>query len=704
MKKMITGVLLLYGMSVCEGRAADKEATMLPELVVTPARMERPWVATPYSVFSRTQEEIEREQMARTTPDIIERLPSVMVQKTSYGQGSPFLRGFTGYRTLFMIDGIRLNNSVFRDGPNQYWNTVDPFSLRDVELMLGPASVLYGSDAIGGTLNALTIDPPVYQNALSAGVRLYYRASSAEQSHIGRLQLSSALNQYLSFIVGATFKDFGDLKGGKDVGEQPHTGYQEKDYDIKANLTLSDHILLSVAHQTVQLDDAWRTHKTMYGIDWEGLSHGSDLRRSYDQHRHLSYASMKLFPEMRLLAQAELKVSYQMQAEDEFLIKGSGARQKQGFDCGTLGLSLSMVTPSDWGAWVYGTEYYRDRVHSYKDAYDKDGTLTKSYLQGPVADDATYDMFAAYAEDTLPLFDQRVDLVLGGRYTYAAADANKVINPLNGEPMTIDDSWNDLNGSIRMLYFLDDDRNVSVFAGLSQAFRAPNLSDMTRYDSARSDEIETPVSDLDPERYLTYELGLKARTAAVDAQWAAYYTRIRDMIIRTPTGQIIDGYHEVTKKNSGDGYIYGVEAAARCQFLKDWSIRAVGSWMQGKVDTYATSLSDKTEDYISRLMPPTAHFALRWQSPDRKWWAEASTDMAAKADKLSEGDKRDTQRIPPGGTPGYIVFGIHAGYNVTDDVSLSAACENIGDIDYRIHGSGVNEPGRNFEIAANVTF
>ena len=86
--------------------------------------------------------------------------PSVMVQKTGYGQGSPYLRGFTGFRTLMMVDGIRLNNSTFRDGPNQYWNTVDPWSVARYEAVMGPASVLYGSDAVGGAVNALSFAPP----------------------------------------------------------------------------------------------------------------------------------------------------------------------------------------------------------------------------------------------------------------------------------------------------------------------------------------------------------------------------------------------------------------------------------------------------------------------------------------------------------------------------------------------------------------
>jgi len=99
-------------------------------------------------------------------------VPGVMVQKTGHGQGSPYIRGFTGFRTLLMIDGIRLNNAVFRDGPNQYWNTVDPFSIERLEVVKGPSSVLYGSDAIGGTVNVITRGPGGETTALGDRARI----------------------------------------------------------------------------------------------------------------------------------------------------------------------------------------------------------------------------------------------------------------------------------------------------------------------------------------------------------------------------------------------------------------------------------------------------------------------------------------------------------------------------------------------------
>ena len=121
----------------------------LPTVLVTATRAEEDPHALPYATDLVDPTKLERQQ-PRTTIEALRAVPSVMLQKSAHGQGSPYLRGFTGFRTLMLVDGIRLNNSTFRDGPNQYWGTVDALSLERLEVVRGPGSVLYGSDAVGG--------------------------------------------------------------------------------------------------------------------------------------------------------------------------------------------------------------------------------------------------------------------------------------------------------------------------------------------------------------------------------------------------------------------------------------------------------------------------------------------------------------------------------------------------------------------------
>lgn len=110
-----------------------------------------------------------------------------------------------------------------------------------------------------------------------------------------------------------------------------------------------------------------------------------------------------------------------------------------------------------------------------------------------------------------------------------------------------------------------------------------------------------------------------------------------------------------------------------------------------------------TTEPIERLMPPTGRAGLRWNASER-YWVECSCTIAARADRLSSRDKEDTSRIPPGGTPGYAVYDVRAGWRCSNDIVLSLAVENIADEDYRIHGSGINEPGRNVVLATEWTF
>lgn len=685
------------------GAVAAEETATLPEVVVTALRAETALADVPGTVHVVDREALQA-AAPRTTPDALRGLPSVMVQKTGYGQGSPYLRGFTGFRTLMMVDGIRLNNSTFRDGPNQYWNTVDPWSVARYEAVLGPASVLYGSDAVGGAVNALSLAPPAWTGQAAWERTLAARAATADESLQTRAGVRGRATERLGFAAGATWKKFNDVRGGADVGRQRHTGYEETDFDLRADVDFDSGATLTLAHQQVAQDDAWRTHSTFYGIDWKGLKAGDDRKRSYDQDRALTY--LRLADEDRAGAVAAYRLTLSRQAQDERLhrVRADGRRDESGVDATTWGAALELESPSALGRWVYGVDVARDAVDSFSRRYQADGSLNKVEAQGPVGDDATYDLVGVFVQDTAALFNGALEATPGIRYTYAALDADRVLDPVSGMVGARSDDWDSVVGSLRLLAPLGAERRHAVYAGLAQGFRAPNLSDLTRLDAARSDEIETPVDDLDPERFVSAELGARYDDGRRSAEIAGYTTWIEDLIVRAPTGEIVDELREVTKKNAGKGYVAGVELILGWQVAEDWHLRLSGSWMEGNVDAYPTSDPVAVRDSISRLMPLTGQAAVRWQPAGRPYWLEAVVDAAEKATRLSADDARDGQRIPPGGTPGYAVLTLRGGATVRDDLQLTVALENVADEDYRIHGSGVNEPGRNLVVQAEWTF
>ena len=304
-------------------------------------------------------------QGIRTTIDALGNVSGILLQKTAHGQGSPYIRGFTGFRNVFLIDGVRLNNSVFREGPNQYWNTIDPFSINKFEVVKGPTSVAYGSDAIGGTVNALTPYQLVDELDAEPLTTLTYRGATAEQSHIVRASFANKLSEHSGISVGFTGKDFGDLIAGGNTNEQPDTGYQELNIDLKWLTRLSDTSHFSAAYLKTRQFDVPRTHKTQSAISFAGSSIGSELIRDQDQNRELLYLKLDSTDKNTWSDHMQITLSYQNQSEERFRLRSRGRTDKQGLDVATLGVNLNIAKQLDFNQLVYGFEYYHDQVDSF---------------------------------------------------------------------------------------------------------------------------------------------------------------------------------------------------------------------------------------------------------------------------------------------------------------------------------------------------
>ena len=675
-----------------ETEKQEPDTFFLGETIVTATRSKSKALGAAYATEAISTETI-RERAYRTVPQILRDTPGVMVQETSHGQGSPYIRGFTGYRNLLLIDGIRLNNSVFRSGPNQYWNTVDPLSVERLEVVKGPGSVLYGSDAIGGTVNVITKNPDTYGPGVGRAGSLYQRYASAEHSSTSRLELGASSEEQLGVLMGVGYKDFGDLEGGRDTGVQPNTGYDEWNADLKLERFLDADQRLVFAYQNVRQNDVPRTHRTVDAVPFEGTSVGSDLRRDLDQERQLGYLQLQAENQDAFYDSYQVSLSWQRQAEERNRIRGNGNPDRQGFEVDTLGFFMHLSSPSPVGKWTYGLDYYHDRVDSFRDGQP---------IQGPVGDDATYDLFGIFVQDEFEL-SQRLRVTLGGRFNYAGADANSVLDPVSNTQTSVDENWSSWVSSARFVYGLVDDR-VNLFGGISQGFRAPNLSDLTRFDTARTNEFEIPAPGLDPEEFLSFELGVKGQLEELSSQVSLFYTDIKDQISLFPTGNTnTAGEAEITKANVGDGYVYGIEAGAALELGSDWTLFGNATYIEGKAETFPTSAPVKSKEYIDRLMPLSAQLGTRWDEPEGERWAELLAVFADDADRISPRDAADSSRIPPGGTPGYLTFSLRGGWQISEALSLNVGLENLLDEDYRIHGSGQNSPGRSLVLGLSYS-
>lgn len=675
--------------------AASRAATpaaRLGEVVVTGNAVATPSFEMPYAADVVTEKQVS-ERLYRSTPLALRDLPGVMVQQTSWGQGSPVVRGFTGFRTLLLVDGIRLNNSTFREGPNQYWNTVDLFGAERLEVVKGPTSVMYGSDAIGGTVNVLSRSPYSYGKPYGLGGRAMFRGATAERSVAGRGEGSVTIGEHTGLLIGGDAKSFGDLQGGDVIGRQRYTGYDENAFDAKLEHFFRPNVRAVAAYQRFRQDDVPRTHRTTFAESFEGTTVGTELRHQFDQERDLAYAQLQAEDLDGLVDAARASFSYHSQYETRYRLRTEGREDAQNVDVDTLGIFSTLRSGSPVGEWTYGFEYYRDFVQSHSSDSD---------VQGPVADNATYDLFGVYLQDEIPL-GRRFAVTLGGRYDYDAANADRVEDPVTGGPFSLEDDWDQLVGNLRLLYRIVPEA-LHGWAGVSQGFRAPNLSDLTRLDFARTDEIETPSPGLDPEHFVNYEIGFKARNERAKAEIAYFYTDIEGMITRQPTGRVIDDATEVRKVNAGDGFIQGVEIGGSYRVIDGLTLLGNLTWLDGQVSVFPTSAPVAVDEIPDRLQPITGLVGARWDLP-RHLWVESFVRAVADKDRLSSAEKADTSRVPPGeGTPGYVTADLRGGWTWRDRVQLVLGIENLADEDYRIHGSGSNMPGRNFVVEVDVRF
>jgi hemoglobin/transferrin/lactoferrin receptor protein len=668
------------------------EELTLEEIIVTASRVEELAFLSPYTVRTIDDNRIRRANF-RYVPDIFREIPGTLVQKTAYGQGSPYIRGFTGYRNLFMVDGVRLNNAVFRDGPNQYWATVDSFSISRMEVVLGPSSVLYGSDAVGGTVNALTRGPTGYKVDQSVNGDLRYRYAHGEDSHILGAHVDAALGSQGGLLIGGSKKKFADITSGG--GELPNTGYDEWTLDAKLIYEMNSRLTLTAAHSQVHQDEVPRTHRTIYSQSYAGTTVGTELRRDLDQDRMLTYVRVEANQD-REWENWAFTLFHHRQEEERDRLRTRDRQDLQGVEVNTLGFSLvGNLSTTRFGAFTAGADWAHDKVDSWS---------SRNPIQGPVADDSSYDWAGVFLQNRYAI-SADVDTTVGLRLAYFRADAGKISDPVDGSQYSYQQDWTEPVANLRLGWTAMPEK-LRLYAGISQGFRAPNLSDLTRFDSARSDEFEIPATDLDPEQYVQYELGARYRTPALVLEGAVYYTDIKDQIQRLLTGNVNEeGENEVTKANVGDGDIYGLELKASWLFAEQWLAYGHFAWLDGRISTEAQVGSPPLEDYHSRMMPTNYRLGVRYESEGtRRWWAESEVVVVEKADRLSLRDLGDTQRIPPGGTPGYTLWHVRGGVELTDHMVLDLALENLLDENYRVHGSGQNEPGRNFVVSVDYAF
>ncbi|QGY43430.1 TonB-dependent receptor [Maribellus comscasis] len=639
-------------------------------IVVTASRNQLLSFQTPDAVSVLTQEEL-KNNAPRSMAEALIGTAGVWMQKTNHGGGSPFVRGFTGNQTLLLIDGIRLNNATFRYGPNQYFNTIDIFSVDQVEVIRGKGSVLYGSDALGGVINVITRTPDYSSGKSRFGGRgkVKYMNKGMEKSGIGEL-LFRTKNIALSGSVN--YKDFGDIFGGGSLGYERPSGYDETGVNMKAKLRLSGNWQITSAYQYLIQNNVGRYDQV--------AQRGYQLYSFDPQIHRLAYAKVEHFSKNEWFRKIKLTVSNQHSDETRKKQKeNSSTYTKENDVVKTNGISLENFSTfsKKWEA-VTGAEFYSDNVESEQtDTNLENGEETES--RGLYPNNSSMQNFAVFSQHTLK-FD-KFHLNMGGRFnTFRIHSVDDEFGEVTLKPSS-------LVGNISGQYFTTPEQQFMLSA--HTAFRAPNINDISSFGQFDYG-IEIPSTDLAPEKTFTLEGGYKKTSEWFSMALTVFNTRLRDQIVRVEAtyngSETINGERVYKKSNVAKSNISGVEFESGLKLSSQFSLINNLTWLYGK--------NLENDEPMRRIPPLNGKLALQYSKS--KIFGEAEFLFAAKQDRLSGGDI-DDHRIPDGGTPGWNILNLKAGYS-WKNIAVNAGLQNVFNQAYRIHGSGVDGYGRSLWV------
>jgi len=627
---------------------------------------------------------------AGSTADALREAPGILVQKTTAGHGTPIIRGLIGKDILLLYNGVRLNRPTIRTGGNQYMETIDAEALTRIEVVRGPGSVLYGTDAVGGMVNMITRPPSFTDGGIRWEPSLRTRYTSADDGRSLHLALAHAGPGFAARL-GATARSLGNLDPGGGIPVHDPTGYDEIGGHFISAFRLSP-------RQTLRVDILKLRQSEVPRYDQYASGHYETYL--YDpQDRFLGTVAWQATQPSPWVNSLEWNVSWQREHEGRIKVKpGSTKRTIEDDRITTIGTFLQVTSlAARRHALRWGLEFYADRLRSTRTDVSPDTSVTK---RGAYPDDSRYQQLGIFFSDDVSL-GPATDLTAGIRWSRIWYEA-----PLEDPYGFYEDSFSNLTGNLGLSRRLRPWLNLLL--SVSRGFRAPNFNDTVVLKESNN-WVDTPSPGLKAETSTNLELGVKCEWNTNDIEMFLYYTALDNLIDRRPgtylqngvplpfldeNGNGVPDAGELpvrVQKNVGEAFIRGAEIQCRFRLSERLTLRGNAFY------TYGRSVT--ADEPMSRIPPLMGLLGLKWHQEEAT--AEIFVRAAADQRRLSARDIEDT-RIDPGGTPGWSDWNIR-GSRDFGPFNLSITLGNLFDHACKEHGSGVYNPGRHLVLALGWT-
>lgn len=673
---------------------------------------------------------------AQNTGDLLSNTGNIFVQKSQQGGSSPVIRGFEASRVLLVVDGIRLNNAIYRSGHLQNVITVDQNMLERVEVLYGPASTIYGSDALGGVILMRTKTPKlsVTDKTLYTG-SAFARYSSANNEKTVHADLSIGGKKF-GWLQAYNYSDFGDMKmGNKYPDKYPDFGRRSQ-YITTINGVDS---IVNNADDRIQRFSGYKqwdlTQKFVYQ-QTKKVSHLLNLQYSNSTHvpRYdrlqdvrngiLRFAEWYYGPQKRALAAYELNVqhagfftdlkailSYQHIEESRHQ---RDYRRYDRLDNRIEKLHVAAFTIDGRKIWqrnelTVGIDGQLNTVRST--AFRKNITTgAESQLDTRYPNGSnTMNYFGAYVQHLLKFGKGKVVLNDGIRFQTVQLHSTIADNSFFSFPFTqIRQNNFAVTGNAGLIYTPSEQVRIrSLFA---IGFRAPNIDDLSRIfeSNTASRQLIVPNPGIKPEYTYNIDLGITyAVTEQIRLEAGGFYTWFRNAIALAPfklNGQDSVNYNGYTSKvfanqNVNKAFLYGFNASVTADVSKHFRLFSTINYTYGRLQ--ANKSAEVPLDHIPPLYGKTSI-------------SYAHTRFSAEGYALYNGWKKLVDYNPGGednaqyatvdGTPSWLTLNFKLNATVTKAVMVQAGVENIWDRNYRYFASGFSAPGRNFILSVRSNF
>lgn len=698
----------------------------LDQVVVSANRWSRPGRTTPGHIAAIKSADVAL-QNPQTAADLLGISGQVFIQKSQQGGGSPMIRGFSTNRLLIAVDGVRMNTAIFRSGNLQNVISLDPFAISKAEVLFGPGSVMYGSDAIGGVMSFYTLQPAFSTNAhTKVGASGVLRYATANEEMTGHIDATISGKKW-AFLSSLSHNNFGDLRMGKQgPAEYLRPIYGEREGNNDVVRTNSDpRVQIPTGYEQINLMQKIR-YKA--GKNWDlGYALHYSATGAYSRYDRLvryrngaprsaewNYGPQKwlfnhfsayhtrknaLYDEMRI------GLAYQFFEEsriDRDFNDSERRRRLEKVDAYSANADFSKAVGQQ-GQWYYGLETVFNKVHSSGTDEDiRTGSSRPGPARYPQADWVSLGAYTSYQHRV----NKEIALQAGLRYSYFSLNARFDTTFFPFPFVDAEIAKGSATGSLGAVWRPAEKLVVSL--NLSTGFRSPNVDDMGKVFDSEPGNVTVPNPDLSPEYAYNAELGV-ARIFAerLKLDLTGYYTLLDQALVRrnftlgNRDSILYNGELSQVQaiQNAAEAKVYGIQAGLELKLIKGLALQSYLNFQEGEEE-----LDDGSKSPLRHAAP--------WSGLSRLTYSAKKFKVdfyAVYNGEVSYENLADEERSKP-----YIYAEDHAGrpyspswytlnlkgiYSVSKAISMTCGVENITNQRYRPYSSGIAAAGQNWILS-----